>query len=95
MLAVTPPGFETVNGATTECPDTAYRAEWMPVTATSGAQCIPCGNGISASPTDYISVYAPTPDANVTLLPVKISGASCCEFTPCIVLGYYCMHVVV
>lgn len=75
--AVTPPGYETVNGITRECADGFYRAEW--VAPGANATCRACGDGLASDTTDTIWLYAITPDANKTSQPVRISSSACCK----------------
>jgi len=53
---MTPPGYKTEVGggaqATTECPDREYRPDWKP--SSEAGACLPCGDGVSSEPTDYI-----------------------------------------
>lgn len=74
----TPPGFKTVDGATTQCQDGEYRSDWkVPAAAVS---CDKCGDNIASTAAEQIALYDPT-GGTVSALDVRASPASCCKYT--------------
>jgi hypothetical protein len=74
--AVTPPGYFTVNGATSACPNGSFRADWKP--AAQAASCTPCGEGVQGLKTDRLVIYL---DNGTTVeVPVMSSADDCCEW---------------
>jgi hypothetical protein len=74
LCAGTPPGFFTADGSTQPCPDGSYRAHWSP----NAPSCQPCGQGVKAVKSDYISVFSLVNNTE-SFLPVTTSSQDCCE----------------
>jgi hypothetical protein len=75
---VTPPGFFTANGTTSQCPPATYRAEWVP--PDMAEQCVPCGENIKGSPTEEVAVIDPV-SQETSYIKVQDSSSGCCEFS--------------
>lgn len=80
-FTVVPPGHYDHDGSTEICPDGTYRAEWL--IKASAQACVSCGKGVSAEPTEQVTV--PTnlndPSSTPVLRDVRTSAASCCKCT--------------
>lgn len=73
---LTPPGFKTFNGTTTQCGPGEYRGGWGRPAAS--AACSRCGAGIAVELAEEIVRYAVTPDATPTSVFVATDVESCC-----------------
>jgi hypothetical protein len=77
LPAVTPPGFKTSNGNTTQCADNEYRADWKPLN--QATNCLSCGSGVFATKTDRLKVYNITDPEIITYEPITSSSDDCCK----------------
>lgn len=88
LLAVTPPGFKTSSGDTTECENGTFRSEWRP--PDYAPACLPCGDGIESAPRDNITQYDPV-TGQPSQLGVRGSPSCCCECNKgSLPLGFNC-----
>lgn len=72
---MTPPGFKTSNGNTTQCADNEYRADWKPLN--QATNCLSCGSGVFATKTDRLKVYNITDPEIITYEPITSSSDDC------------------
>lgn len=73
---MTPPGFYTANGTTSQCPPASFRAEWVP--SDMAPECTPCGANIKGSPTESVAVIDPVTQ-ETSYLEVQDSSSGCCK----------------
>jgi hypothetical protein len=78
LTTVTPPGHKTVGGATVQCGDNEFRADWKP--AAEADQCNSCGTGVKMSKTDTLKVFNQLDSNNFTHIPIATSADDCCEW---------------
>jgi hypothetical protein len=90
LLAVTPPGFATFNGNTTQCPLGWYRADWKP--SNQATNCLSCGTDVYAEQTDRVKVFNLLNPNNVTYLAITSSSDDCCK---CLLVGFSNLSVAV
>ena len=88
--AVTPPGYKTVAGSTTECADGEYRADWKPAAAADSCQV--CGDNILSSATEQITAYDISTEAPSPVY-VRATGAACCEYCYCLLAAAACAGI--
>jgi hypothetical protein len=78
LLAVTPPGYKTSNGNTTQCADNEYRADWKPLN--QATNCLSCGSNVYATKTDRLKVYNITNPEVFTFVDITSSSDDCCKY---------------
>lgn len=74
FIAVTPPGYKTLNGTTVPCEAGSYRSSWTP----GAPSCSSCGSGVAADKTDRIIQYDLLTGA-MAYVPVTTAPDDCCE----------------
>lgn len=84
---MTPPGFFTANGSTTQCPTGSFRAEWLP--SDQATSCSACGEGVFSTPTDTLTVIDIVTEVE-SQVDIMTEPTGCCE---CNLLGLHSSSV--